>query len=52
MLLKHGNELFKTGDFKRAYFEANRTGINPDTKEPIGESYNFMQLNFGIGMPF
>jgi outer membrane protein insertion porin family len=56
VLFKHGNELFKSGSFKQAYFDANRTGIKPgkDGKpdEPLGDRYNFMQLNFGIGMPF
>jgi len=41
VLLKHGNELFHTGPFKAAYRTANS-----------GDTYNFMQLNFGIGMPF
>jgi len=41
VLLKHGNELFHTGPFKTAYRTANS-----------GDTYNFMQLNFGIGMPF
>ncbi len=40
VLVNHFNELFKAGDFKRNYSNAN------------GESYNFMQLNFGIGLPF
>jgi outer membrane protein insertion porin family len=40
VLFKHANELFSTGPFKRAYLQSN------------GESYNFMQLNFGIGLPF
>lgn len=52
VLLKHGNELFRTGDFKRAYLQANSTGVNPDNGQLRGDSYNFMQLNFGIGMPF
>ncbi len=53
VLFKHGNELFKDGDFKRAYFDANSTTRDPNTNEPIsGDRYNFMQLNFGIGMPF
>lgn len=56
VLLKHGNELFKPGSFKQAYFDANRTGVKPGTDgkpdEPLGDRYNFMQLNFGIGMPF
>jgi len=51
VLLKHANELFHPGAFKKAYFDANRTGI--DTQgNPAGDTYNFMQLNFGIGMPF
>nr|WP_100341952.1 BamA/TamA family outer membrane protein [Mucilaginibacter auburnensis] len=41
VLFKHTNELFKSGAFKDSYSKANG-----------GESYNFMQLNFGIGMPF
>jgi outer membrane protein insertion porin family len=41
VLFKHANELFKSGAFKQSYEAANG-----------GESYNFMQLNFGIGMPF
>jgi len=40
VLLNHFNELFHTGPFKTAYLQTN--GIN----------YNFMQLNFGIGLPF
>lgn len=40
VLIKHASELFNSGSFKKAYFDAN------------GESYNFMQLNFGIGLPF
>jgi outer membrane protein assembly factor BamA len=40
VLIKHANELFNGGPFKAAYERTN------------GESYNFMQLNFGIGMPF
>ena len=40
VLFKHGNELFNGGPFKAAYKQTN------------GDSYNFMQLNFGIGMPF
>ncbi len=52
VLFKHGSELFKDGEFKRGYFEANRTPDDPKTGEHRGDSYNFMQLNFGIGMPF
>lgn len=40
VLVNHINELFHTGPFKTAYFNTN------------GDSYNFLQLNFGIGMPF
>jgi len=40
VLIDHIDELFHTGSFKRAYIQSN------------GESYNFLQLNFGIGMPF
>lgn len=40
VLFKHSNELFHDGDFKNNYLKTN------------GETYNFMQLNFGIGMPF
>lgn len=40
VLIRHFNELFKTGPFKRAYEQTNNA------------SYNFLQLNFGIGMPF
>jgi outer membrane protein assembly factor BamA len=52
VLLKHGNELFRDGAFKNAYKLANSTGKDPDTGDIRGDSYNFMQLNFGIGMPF
>jgi outer membrane protein insertion porin family len=41
VLVDHFNELFKSGAFKANYKAANS-----------GDSYNFMQLNFGIGMPF
>lgn len=41
VLINHFNELFHTGPFKTAY------RINNS-----GDTYNFMQLNFGIGMPF
>jgi outer membrane protein insertion porin family len=40
VLIDHFNELFHTGPFKTAYEQTNNA------------SYNFMQLNFGIGMPF
>jgi len=41
VLLDHFGELFYTGPFKTAYQQSNS-----------GDTYNFMQLNFGIGMPF
>ncbi len=40
VFLKHFDELIRPGAFKNAYQAAN------------GESYNFMQLNFGVGLPF
>jgi outer membrane protein insertion porin family len=40
VLINHFDELFHTGPFKSAYRLANT------------DTYNFMQLNFGIGMPF
>jgi len=40
VLLKNFGELFKKGPFKQRYIETN------------GEDYRFMQLNFGIGLPF
>lgn len=41
VLVNHLNELFHSGTFKTSYKLNNS-----------GDSYNFMQLNFGIGMPF
>ncbi len=41
VLLKHGDELFRAGAFKHNYQVSNS-----------GDPYNFMQLNFGIGLPF
>ncbi|HEX3384710.1 MAG TPA: BamA/TamA family outer membrane protein, partial [Mucilaginibacter sp.] len=40
VLVDHFGELFHTGPFKTAYLNTN------------GERYAFMQLNFGVGMPF
>lgn len=40
VLLNHLGELFYSGPFKNDYLQNN------------GEKYSFMQLNFGIGMPF
>jgi outer membrane protein assembly factor BamA len=41
VLINHFGELFRAGDFKARYKAAN-----------TGDTYNFMQLNFGVGMPF
>jgi len=41
VLIDHFDELFKGGTFKHNYSATNS-----------GDTYNFMQLNFGIGMPF
>lgn len=41
VLINHFNELFRTGPFKTNYKLTNY----PD-------SFNFLQLNFGVGMPF
>jgi len=41
VLIDHFNELFHSGAFKANYEATNS-----------GDTYNFMQLNFGIGMPF
>ena len=41
VLIDHFNELFHSGSFKADYQAANS-----------GDTYNFLQLNFGIGMPF
>jgi outer membrane protein insertion porin family len=51
VLLKHANELFHPGKFKNDYLYNNRTGVDNQGR-PVGDTYNFMQLNFGIGMPF
>lgn len=40
VLLNHFDELFYSGPFKKSYLQNN------------SEKYSFMQLNFGIGMPF
>jgi len=40
VLINHANELFHSGPFKTTYRSTN------------GDTYNFMQLNFGVGMPF
>jgi outer membrane protein insertion porin family len=40
VFLKHFDELIHPGAFKNAYQAANN------------EAYNFMQLNFGVGLPF
>ncbi len=41
VLIDHFNELFNPGSFKANYKADNS-----------GDTYNFLQLNFGIGMPF
>jgi len=41
VLIDHFNELINAGSFKDNYKATNS-----------GDTYNFMQLNFGIGMPF
>ena len=41
VLINHYDELFRAGAFKNNYKATNS-----------GDTYNFMQLNFGIGMPF
>jgi outer membrane protein insertion porin family len=41
VLIKHANELFHAGVFKQNYQLTNSH-----------DTYNFMQLNFGIGLPF
>jgi hypothetical protein len=41
VLIDHFDELFYNGPFKKAYAIDNS-----------GDTYNFMQLNFGVGMPF
>ncbi|MEO6524406.1 MAG: BamA/TamA family outer membrane protein [Mucilaginibacter sp.] len=40
VLTKHANELFRAGSFKENY------------RNTYGDNYSFMQLNFGIGLPF
>jgi outer membrane protein insertion porin family len=52
VLIKHFNEFFKAGEFKQNYTRANSTGLDKDGKVVLGDNYNFMQLNFGIGLPF
>ena len=41
VLIKHFNELFHSGSFKNNYEVTN-----------FPNTYSFLQLNFGIGMPF
>jgi outer membrane protein insertion porin family len=52
VLFKHADELFRDGPFKKAYYQNNATAKDADGKVTAGDSYNFMQLNFGIGLPF
>ena len=49
VLIKHFNELFHEGSFKENYRIANSNSIDPARNT---ERYNFLQLNFGIGLPF
>jgi outer membrane protein insertion porin family len=51
VMIKHFDELFRPGAFKQNYINANSIGRNPDGSIR-GDTYNFMQLNFGIGLPF
>jgi outer membrane protein insertion porin family len=51
VFVKHFNEIFKTGDFRKAYSKANSTSIDKNGNV-LGDNYSFMQLNFGIGLPF
>ncbi|MDR6945243.1 translocation and assembly module lipoprotein TamL [Mucilaginibacter pocheonensis] len=46
VLIKHAGELFSDGPFKKAYSQNNSYGTGKF------DTYNFMQLNFGIGLPF
>ena len=52
VLFKHGDELFRDGPFKKAYLQNNATAKDAQGNVTAGDSYNFMQLNFGIGLPF
>ncbi|GAB2693233.1 BamA/TamA family outer membrane protein [Mucilaginibacter koreensis] len=49
VLVKHFRELFHEGDFKRNYRIANSNTVDPQNSN---DTYHFMQLNFGIGLPF
>jgi len=51
VFIKHFNEVFGNGSFKEAYLRNNKTGIDANGKA-VGDGYSFMQLNFGIGLPF
>lgn len=50
VLVKHFDELFHSGSFKNGYKVANSN--IPIKGVANYDTYNFMQLNFGIGMPF
>ncbi|MGY8712157.1 hypothetical protein RAD16_41090, partial [Bradyrhizobium sp. 18BD] len=52
VLVKHFGELFSDGPFKKAYYQNNATAKDSNGKVTKGDSYNFMQLNFGVGLPF
>ncbi len=49
VLIKHFNELFHDGSFKRNYAIDNSNNIDLGKNT---ENYHFLQLNFGIGLPF
>ncbi|MEB0262537.1 BamA/TamA family outer membrane protein [Mucilaginibacter sp. 10I4] len=51
VFIKHFNEIFGNGSFKESYLRNNKTGVDTNGKI-VGDGYSFMQLNFGIGLPF
>ncbi|MCO5934302.1 outer membrane protein assembly factor [Mucilaginibacter sp. RB4R14] len=51
VFIKHFNEVFRNGSFKESYLRNNKTGVDTNGKI-VGDGYSFMQLNFGIGLPF
>ncbi|QXV67250.1 BamA/TamA family outer membrane protein [Mucilaginibacter sp. 21P] len=52
VFIKHFDEVFGNGPFKQKYLLDNKTGVDPSSGKIIGDGYSFMQLNFGIGLPF
>ncbi|MBL4675353.1 MAG: BamA/TamA family outer membrane protein [Mucilaginibacter sp.] len=52
VFIKHFDEIFGNGPFKQKYLQDNRTGVDTNTGKIVGDGYSFMQLNFGIGLPF